>query len=123
MSKTMELRTELQKYLEECCSNVHYETAPTPYRYPYLVYELQELSYMDHKTVMQLEVNAIDYGDSTQRMEGLSDQVQDVFDHLHAEASGLFFSVYKDKRQNVQEADTKVIRRRMLFEIHLYERR
>lgn len=123
MSKTMELRTELQRLLIDCCSNVFYEKASTPYKYPYLVYEIHELSYADNKTILQMEVNAIDYGEAKAQIENLSDRIQENFDCLHVLKSGVHFSVYKDKRHNVQEADKKVIRRRMLFEIHLHERR
>ena len=123
MSKTVELRTELRNHMLEACSNVYYEEAPTPYRYPYVVYEIQELSHTDGKTLCQMEVNAIDYGKDSKRIENISDQVQDIFNHLYVLTSGLQFSVHMDRRQIVREQDKKVLRRRMLFEIHLHERR
>ena len=121
MSKTLELRKQLQIIFENINSNVHYEIAPDTSPYPYLVYELSELTYNYGKAVMQLEVNILDYGTSTSVVETLSDTLQDTLHKLYFINDKIQYSVYRRNRNTVQEEDKKIKRRRLTFEIQLYE--
>ena len=83
VSKTLELRKQLQIIFKTITDNIHYEIAPDTSPYPYLVYELSELTYNYGKAVMQLEVNILDYGTSTSVVETLSDTLQDILHKLY----------------------------------------
>lgn len=121
MSKTLELRKQLQIIFETITSNVHYEIAPDTSPYPYLVYELSELTYNYGKAVIQLEINILDYGTSTSAVETLSDTLQDTLHKLYFINDKIQYSVYRRNRNTVQEEDKKIKRRRLIFEIQLYE--
>lgn len=121
MSKTIALRTELQRLFKTLTTNVHYEQRPDTFSYPYLVYELRELTYDYGKTTYQMEVNILDYGTSTSAAETLADQVQEALNKYHFINDKIQFIAYKGQRQTIQEDDKKVIRRRLLFEIQLHE--
>ncbi len=119
--KTWTLRVELQRLLKTLTTNVYYEGNQNPAVYPRLVFELNEVSYDSGKTLFQLEVNIIDYGTSTRAVEDLADTVQSSLNKYYFINSEIQFSVYRGLRQKVEEDDKKIIRRRLLFEINLYE--
>ncbi len=121
MSKSIALRTALQTILKAKASNVYYEEAPDTHPYPYVVYELSELSHDSGRTLIQLEVNVIDHGDSTSVAEALADDIQDALHKLYYIDTSIQFSSYKNQRNTVKEDDKQIIRRRLLFEIHLHE--
>lgn len=121
MSKSIALRTALQTILKAKASNVYYEEAPDTHPYPYVVYELSELSHDSGRTLIQLEVNVIDHGDSTSVAESLADDIQDALHKLYYIDTSIQFSSYKNQRNTVKEDDKQIIRRRLLFEIHLHE--
>lgn len=121
MSKSIALRTALQTILKTKASNVYYEEAPDTHPYPYVVYELSELSHDSGRTLIQLEVNVIDHGDSTSVAEELADDIQDALHKLYYIDTSIQFSSYKNQRNTVKEDDKQIIRRRLLFETHLHE--
>ena len=121
MSKTYELRKQLQKVHNTATTNVYYEEAPDTKPYPYLVFELSELTHDDGRTLLQLEVNALDYGNSSTAIELISDKLQTTlhkYDFINHEIQ---FSSYTGKRDIIKEEDKKIIRRRLLFEVNLHE--
>lgn len=121
MSKIIELRKQLQILFKTITTNVHFEIAPDISPYPYLVYELSELTSNYGKTVLQLEVNILDYGTSTSVVETLSDNLQSLLNKYHFINNKIQFSIYKLNRNTIQEEDKKIRRRRMTFEIQLHE--
>jgi peptidoglycan/xylan/chitin deacetylase (PgdA/CDA1 family) len=121
VSKTIALRTELQRLFKTLTANVHYEQRPDTFAYPYLVYELREMTYDYGKTTYQMEVNILDYGTSSSAVETLADTVQEALNKYHFINDKIQFVTYKGQRQSVLEDDKKVVRRRLLFEIQLHE--
>lgn len=119
--KTWTLRVELQRLFKTLTTNVYYEGNQDSAVYPRLVFELSEASYNSGKTLYQLEVNVIDYGTSTKVTEDLADTVQTALNKYYFINSEIQFSVYRGLRQKVEEEDKLIIRRRLLFEIHLHE--
>ncbi|WMJ78480.1 MULTISPECIES: hypothetical protein [unclassified Sedimentibacter] len=121
MSKTWALRVELQKIFKVLTNNVFYEGNQDFNIYPRLVYELSEVSYNSGKTLFQLEVNVIDCGTSTQAVEELADNIQYTLNKCYFRNDKIQFTSYRGSRQNIKEDDKEIIRRRLLFEIHLHE--
>jgi hypothetical protein len=119
--KTWTLRVELQRLFKTLTTNVYYEGNQDPGAYPRIVFELSEVSYNSGKTLYQLEVNIIDYGTSTRVVEDLADTVQSALNKYYFINSEIQFSVYRGLRQKVEEEDKLIVRRRLLFEIHLHE--
>lgn len=123
MSRTQELKREVKKILRRHCENVFYEEASTSRTYPYIVFEIRELSFDSGMALCRMEVNVIDRGDNSESIESACDGIQNDFDRAHAMTARIQFSAYRLDRQIVREEDKKILRRRMNFEIHLYERR
>ena len=123
MSKTIALRTVLTERLRTCCPRVWYGQAKDTTQRPYLVYTVEQLSYEDGQHLMELEVNVVDYGDDTAPAEALSDAVESAFDQWHYLDEKVQISAYNDRKQPVEEEDRQVVRRRLLIELHVYERR
>lgn len=121
MSKTIALRTELQRMLKTLANNVYYEEAPDTHPYPYAVYELSELTHSDGQSLLQLEINVIGYGDATATIENLADNIQTALHKYYFINHEIQFSSHKNRRDTIKEDDKKVIRRRLLFEVHLHE--
>jgi len=120
--KTTALKIELKRLLKTINPNVYFEEAPKPL-YPYIVYELSELAYGYGKTLLDLEINAIDYGKNTTAIEDLADTIQDTLNKYYFLNTEIQFAIYKGSKQKIEEEDKQIIRRRLTFEIHLYEMR
>ena len=121
MSKTTELRKQLQIILKTVADRVHYEEAPSTESYPYVVYEVSELVYNYGLTTMQLEINVLDYGTSSGVVEQLADLIQDTLHKCYFINEIIQFSIYKGNKIIIKEEDKQIIRRRMNFEIQLHE--
>lgn len=121
MSKTIAARTELQRLFKTLTTNVYYETASDKTAFPRIVHELSELSFDSGRTVLQMEVNVVDYSKNTNAADTLADAVQEALNKYFYVGTEVVFSVYKGARQNIQEDDERIIRRRLLFEVHLHE--
>lgn len=121
MSKTQALKTELQRIFKTITANVYHEETRNKSTYPYLVYELSELTYSYGKTTLQLEVNVIGYGEDSSEVENISDTVQTTLNRYFFINNEIEFTVYKGSRNTIKETDKSVIRRRILFEVQLHE--
>ena len=123
MSKTENLRTVLTERLQTACPRVCYAQAKSGTDFPYLVYTVETLGTEDDLERIELEVNAVDYGTDTGPCEALADAVEELFDRWYYLDDQVQLSTYLDRRQPVAEEDRSIIRRRILIEIHFYERR
>ena len=121
MSKTIALRTELQRKLKTLTTTVYYEEASDSAVYPYCVFELNELLTEANKTVCQLEINLLDYGVSSSAIEILADNIQRSLNKYFFVNTEIEFKTYQGSRQTVKEEDKQIIRRRLLFEVQLHE--
>jgi len=94
-----------------------------PRGYPYATFEFDEYPETSHRIPVRLEVNVIDYGVNSQSVDELADKVQTAFDNYNYIDDDIQFISYKGSRNIIREEDKKIIRRRLLFELSLYERR
>lgn len=123
MSKTQALRMAITAKLQELCPRVYYGQAKSKTERPYIVYTLEQIDQADDLMTMELEANVMDYGQDTSPAENLSDAVMASFDRFYYMDKEIQFSAYPTRQQPVTEEDRSVIRRRLLIEIHLHERR
>lgn len=123
MSKTAALRKAITARLKTACPRVTYGQADSKTARPYIVYNLETISTQDDMDTLELEANCMDYGKDTTPCEELADQVEALFDRWYYLDDKIQFSTYIDRRQPVEEEDRQIIRRRILIEIHLTERR
>lgn len=123
MSKTAALRKAITARLKTACPRVVYGQAGKKTARPYIVYSLETISKSDDMELLELEANCMDYGPDTDLCETVADQVEMLFDRWYYLDDAIQFSAYIDRRQPVTEEDRSIIRRRLLIEIHLTERR
>lgn len=120
-NKTYEMRKEITRLLKTLTTNVYYDQAPDDATNPYLVYELMEIGHDEGKTLLELEINALDYGTNTTPIENLCDEIQYLLHRLSYINAFIQFRVYRGLRQKVEEEDKQIIRRRLTFEVHLHQ--
>jgi len=121
MDKTVALRTVISTLLKTMTPNVYYEDAPDTNPYPYMVYELNEITYSYGKVLYQLEVNVFGYGANTAPIETLADTTQRTLNKYSFINTDIQFTVYQGLRRTIKEEDEQIIRRRLLFEVQLHE--
>jgi hypothetical protein len=90
--------------------------------YPYAVFDIVEIPQLYDSSLYQLEVNVVGYGSVKSSIETICDEIQKEFDHYYHNDENIQFAIYLGIRNSVKEDDKKIIRRRMLFEIHLHEK-
>ena len=117
-----DLRALFQRKLQQASAHVYFGTAPSSVEYPCIVWNLQELAYEDGLSLQELETDVMDYGEDTAPAESIADDLQQRLDHFQALEETFEVSVYRERRQPLQENDKLVIRRRLTFQVRLYER-
>ena len=117
-----DLRALFQRKLLEASDHVYFSTAPSSVEYPCIVWNLQELAYEDGLSLQELETDVMDYGEDTAPAESIADDLQQRLDHFQTLEETFEVSVYRERRQPLQENDKLVIRRRLTFQVRLYER-
>ena len=117
-----DLRALFQRKLQEASAHVYFGTAPSSVEYPCIVWNLQELAYEDGLSLQELEADVMDYGEDTAQAESIADDLQQRLDHFQSLEETFEVSVYRERRQPLQENDKLVIRRRLTFQVRLYER-
>lgn len=122
MSKTGALRAAVVEIIGRSAPFVYYGQAGPGHPKQYAVYELEEISSIDDQTTVQLEINCMDYGTDTAACEKMADEIQAALNHAVVLNDGIMFRSYIERRQPVYEEDRKIIRRRLLFTLYLYER-
>lgn len=103
-------------------TGAHYGDAPSSATFPYLVFNLEEVSHEYDSSLQELEVDVVDYGEDTERAENMADQILTALDHYYVLTDDLQASVYRERRQPLYETDKNVIKRRLTFQVRLHER-
>jgi hypothetical protein len=126
LSKTIALRTVVYSELTSCMpsgSATYYQQAQKEgVPSTYAVFTVEEIDLTDGKYTYELEINLVSHGYDTATIEDLADAVQKHFDKLVkiTDYIGVYF--YSDRRNNVEEEDRTILRRRLTFSTYLYER-
>ena len=119
-SNTNAIRKQLKAELIKIASSVNYRKRPLPIKYPYVMYELRELSTEDGKTKCNLEVNVVSK-DPAEAVD-LADKVQDLFDGYSFLDDHCAFEAYRQQRNIIEEEDKAIERIRLLFELNYHKR-
>jgi hypothetical protein len=125
MSRTKALSDALIEMIKARCPNAYYEegvqVGMEKKKYPFVTLELEDVGYTDGSTKYVLELNVIDYGKIKSIAEQLADKIQDDLDHITYIDENIQFRSYKDGRKTIKEDDKQVIRKRLMFEIIMYD--
>ena len=120
--QTIEVRTFLNGRMQAVCERSYYGSAPASATFPYIVWDMKELSYEEGFSLQEIEVDVVDYGSDTTAAESLADALQAALDHLSHLGDSFHIAVYRERRQTLSENDKSVIRRRLTFQVRLHER-
>lgn len=115
-SKTIELRKDIKKILEEVDKKIFYRRAAANTPYPYISYLI--------KDVGELKVLEIDYWDndvSTVNIETLADSVEEVLDGKTITNENYSGALYTNNdRKWIDDDDKTILRINESFEIRYY---
>lgn len=130
MSKTIALRNAVRDVLVGTVTvnsvpsmKVYYSQAEKDAATKYIVYTIDEVMREDERTMLELEVNVMDYGTDTSAAETLADTIQAAFDKRFIINNDIAVYFYIDRRNAPTEQDRLIIRRRLTFTTYLYERK
>ena len=101
---------------------VYFGEADETAQLPYVIYDLQTVSMFDGVRMCELEINVVGYGRDTTPVENVCDRIERVFDHKTFNENDVSFTSYFERKSRVDSEDRKIIRRRLVFNINLYER-
>ena len=103
-------------------TDVFYSQAKNDHSKQYVIFSVEEVTRQDGRITCELEVNCIDYGFDTELCEDMADSITAALDHSVTIKEEIEFHVYANRRNNVTAPDEKIIRRRLTFDLYLYER-
>ncbi len=122
MSKTLRIRTAITSLLKSVHPRVYFEDAKDSAQFPYVIFEYWTNS-SENKEIGMLEVNVWDSGTDTSQIEMLADRVQEALDRYKYHDDYVFMSIYKAQRSSVRDENKSIKRRRLTFEIQIFEGR
>ena len=126
LKKTIALRTTVSRELANVMpkdSLIFYQQAQKE-ALPsiYAVYTVEEIDNTDGRLTYELEINLVGSGGDTSTIENLADDIQAHFNKLVCIENDIGVYFYTDRRNNVEEEDRTIIRRRLTFSTYVYER-
>lgn len=122
MGKTQKLKEELARVIKTVVADTNHEDATEKSSYPYAVYSLTPFNYDDNQTRYQLEINIVDFGQDSTRIDDITDQLESLFDRYHNITPHHQISIYRLSNSTITEADRRFKRKRLLFEVVHHER-
>lgn len=117
--KTEDLKTFIVRELKKACPNVAYQKATDKTPFPYIIFDFedkkQELGHM-----VFIELNIYDKSRSTKDIETIADNIESILDDTFFNEQSFSISIDLNTRNNVEETDKSIQRRRMLFDSEVY---
>lgn len=121
MSKTIELRKLIVNLLKEVNKSVFYENANDKAKYPYIVYNLDNMNTVNYpRNDIILTIDVWDRSNSTITVESLTDKIEDVLNMLNKPSKNLFPTFYLEDRMSIDDEDPLIRRRQLKFKIESY---
>lgn len=121
MSKTIELRKLIVKLLKEVNKSVFYENASDKAKYPYIVYNLDNINTVNYpRNDIILTIDVWDRSNSTVTVETLTDNIEVVLNMLNKPSKNLFPTFYLEDRMSIDDEDPLIRRRELKFKIESY---
>lgn len=121
--RTNDLKYLVQSKLETLTANVYHEIANEKKLYPHIVFEFRRIDLGDlWRQDYILEVDIWDKQDSSQRVDNLADQVENLLQAENLPQTNVLPTFYLINRQNIPDEDKEIKHRRIQFQIQNYER-
>lgn len=121
--RTNDLKYLVQSKLKTLTANVYYEIANEKKLYPHIVFNFRRIDLGDlWRQDYILEVDIWDKQDSSQRVDNLADQVENLLQAENLPQTNVLPTFYLIDRQNIPDEDKEIKHRRVQFQIQNYER-
>lgn len=121
--RTNDLKLLVQSKLKTVAANVYHEIANEKALYPHIVFEFRRIDLNDlWRQDYILEVDIWDKQDSSQRVDNLADQVENLLQAENLPQTNVLPTFYLINRQNIPDEDKEIKHRRVQFQIQNYER-
>jgi hypothetical protein len=121
--RTNDLKYLVQSKLETLTANVYHEIANEKKLYPHIVFEFRRIDLNDlWRQDYILEVDIWDKQDSSQRVDNLADQVENLLQAENLPQTNVLPTFYLIDRQNIPDEHKEIKHRRVQFQIPNYER-
>lgn len=118
--KTEDLKRFIVRELKKACQNVAYQKATDKTPFPYVVFDFedkkQELGHL-----IFIELNIYDKSRSSKNIETIADNIESILDDTFFNEQNFSISIDLNTRNNVDESDKSIQRRRLLFDAEYYD--
>lgn len=121
MNKTEELRKVIVAVLSEICPRVYYENAKDTEKFPYIVYELNNIN-LDkiERDDLIMTVDVWDKNPTPKIVESIADQIEDIFNAANLPSETVLPTFFRISRQPIYDSDKSLKHRQIKFQIQNY---
>lgn len=120
MAETLDVRKAIQTILATKCTDTFFKRAKGTPSGNYLVWSYDSVLYDENRRQGTLEIYVNGYGEDTSSVETLADELWEMLDHYYYKDDNTVFVIYPNTRNVLDNDDTKMITRRLLFSINVY---
>lgn len=121
MNKMVELRKILQTYLKTKHTKVYFQIAPDHATYPFVVYELPNSIDDGAMENFVLDIDVWDDKSDTTALETLASNIDNGLHRLTVVSNGLGATFYRENRLSLTDDDSRLRRRRLIYQIRTHE--
>ncbi len=122
MGKTAALRKLIQEQLSRTPGSVHHRRAPQSARYPYKVYSLRDVSFVDARDDFILYVDIWNNAEDQTVAEEIADQIEHQLDRANLPQKTILPTFFREARRNPDDPDKSLQHIELTFRVQLYEK-
>lgn len=121
MAKTEELRKVIAATLSEVCPRVYYEEAHDKEKFPYIVYELNNIDLGDIvRDDLIMSVDIWDKSVNPKEAERIADALEDLLNAANIPSDTVLPTFYRVSRQTIYDPDKAIRHKQLKFQIQNY---
>lgn len=118
----LELRKVLNSLLKTHHPRVYYQKATDKDQFPYIVYNLPNSFDNEQQEVFNLDVDIWDMDADTTTIETLTGQLWKAFNGYYHIDANIQFTTYRANRLTLEDDDSNIKRRKLIFELRYFDR-
>lgn len=124
MSRTAELQSIIQSKFTNINYTAYADEAPDSATYPYVVYNINNFSYLDARDNITLEVDIWDSSPNYVTVEAMADAIEAEFtgDAVYAVENTVLPQFFRYIRTKVPDTDKDIKRINLKIEVHNYQK-
>lgn len=119
--KTKALRKLITEQLRTVPGAVYHREAPKDAGYPYKVFNLSSVAFLDARDDQVLDVDVWDRATDTKTVEDVADQIENLFRDANLPAPPIYPTFYRDARYFLDDPDKTLQHIQLRFIVQLYE--